>query len=260
MRADPRLRRLERSMSPTQLVLAFLAIAHRHRSADDYVRSLLAQPGSASPLTSIVGRVEVVMPRRHRGARASEIRVVVRQGADHAAFLYHLALGLDAAALAFAASGTLRIEVVKLRLGDAFEDTLSRRARSADADDPVIVSWRLWRDAALALVDEIRIEDEARLELEHVHLRGRTALFDETVDAWQQLLHDADGLERLARLLAHRHHKPVRSRRRRRARRGRGLQPRVDLRVQRLTAQARVEALGDVGRDDEAATIVRSWL
>jgi hypothetical protein len=102
MTAERRLAKIERSLSPTELVLHWLEEAHRYDDVEAYGRAIYALGPGALPLERLIDEArhsaEIGCPRGSRERRDQAIRTAIRQ----TVFLFHLvfqAISLAQAAL-----------------------------------------------------------------------------------------------------------------------------------------------------------------
>jgi hypothetical protein len=203
MRQGHRLDALERTLSPTGIILGWLETARNSETPTHYARELLDLPGAPHPLDQILDQVETALRGRHPGEERWHVDRMVWRAVGDAAFLFHLALRMDDAAGSFADRGELSRLLLQCQLGAAVEDEAraSRRRRSRPLDDehgrPGAAG--VWARAALDLVDDMRVEREARTLLERAHYRGQSTLFRSSSRAWEDFEAACEVLDGMAR-------------------------------------------------------------
>jgi hypothetical protein len=175
MTSERRLAKLETSLSPTQLVLRWLAEAHAHGSLEGYVRSLLDLPGDQQPIDRLCREAHEGVRTRLRGKPGWEIRNAVNSALRETVFRFEL---------------VLRIYVTTRELLDreALIDTaLSAHvalATSEEAGDTDRLAAR--RDLLLFRVGELQAAQEARETAEERYLDGHAALFSDVEATWEE--------------------------------------------------------------------------
>lgn len=252
MRGGPRLRRLERALSPRQAVLAWLVTAQRHPSLDAYARSLLDVPGPR-PLEALLGRAESNARRRQAGALPMEARRTVDRAAGDAVFLYQLVLELNRDAETRLSSLLLGTMVTRSSLDIAAERWERERSLMPGPDLPSREVWSLWARQAEELALEVRMDDEARQRFEHSYFAGHPVLFEDLAERWGAMGERVDDLVTEAR------RPPWRRSRRRPPRHTpvpNDMEVRITERCRTLADAARLEAFTRLGRTAEARRLV----
>ena len=187
MSLHARITALERTLSPTEATLAWLAEAHRCRTLSAYLEGLLDDPRRTGPLEGVtrqaVGSVTGRVARRYGESLDGARRIAARD----AIFLVKLVLGLEDTLGTAIATGSLRWLAL-----DAQLDALVAEARCSERTAPPgrrvpdrRVAWRAmmaqWLTEAYAL-------EEARRLLQWRYLGGTTALFPATAEGWERVL------------------------------------------------------------------------
>jgi hypothetical protein len=252
MTAERRLARVETSLSPTQLVLRWLAEAHQYDDFDTYTRAIFAVGPEALPLDRLVrearASAEAGSRRESREQRDETIRTAIRQ----TVFLFHLVLraielaqaALDREALLHSAL-CAHLGLVMADDGTAGHSVFQSRAAGLTA----------LRGGAVARASELRALEAARKRVEARHLDGYPALFPATVLSWLGQRERTEGLAAITVQLAELE----------------GLAPVpaddpdvFEARVGELMADhvepARVKALDEMGEGRRAVSIAMAWL
>ena len=264
MRPKPRLRRMERSLSPTQAVLAWLAVAQRYANPDDFARSLIDLPGSPRPLDGIIDQVEALARARNVDGDEWVVWHAVRQAGGDAALLYFLAARLDAAATDLADRATVNVLLVQDRLGHAADGAGDPSGTSGHSweSGAAGASWAQWSAVGREIVCDVRVEDMTRRVLERDYFRSHTTLFPDTAAEWRRLQTAIEGLDRLMNAV------PTGSARGRASTSAtddtemapEALEARIVARARDLVDDARIAAFEYLGRPDAAYAIATARL
>jgi hypothetical protein len=173
-----RVAKIEESLSPTQLVLRWLAEAHAYGDVPAYVASLLDKDPPVAPLDRLAREAVHGARTSMRGKRPEVVEAAVRSALRETVFRYEL---------------VLRINVVAHDLVD--REGLIDAALSAqvalvtrqEKREPKDVEWLgQLRDLLLARVDELLTTQEARTLAEERYLDGHAALFPDLAAAWDE--------------------------------------------------------------------------
>jgi hypothetical protein len=191
-----RLEKVEAALTPTQLVLRWLAEAHAHGSLEAYVRSILDDPPESYPLNRLCREAtENVRP----GSRGREQPNPVRKALQDTVFRFELVMRINVTTHELLDREALVQAAVAGHVAHLASEPTEARA------DPSYRE-RLAASRALALrrVVELHAAQEARSMAETRYLDGRLALFPEGLAAWDAQVHDAERLavmtDRLAEL------------------------------------------------------------
>ena len=191
MTSERRLAKLETSLSPTQLVLRWLAEAHAYGTLEAYVGSILDLPGDQQPIDRLCREANEGVRTRLRGKPAGEIRKAVNPALRETVFRFEL---------------VLRIYVTTRELLDreALIDTaLSAHvalATSEEAGDTDRLA--TLRDLLLFRVGELHAAADARTSVEQRYLDGHAALFPDVVVAWAEQVRSTEMIADVAVRLA----------------------------------------------------------
>lgn len=242
---------LEATLSPTQLVLRWLAEAHSHGSLTAYVAAILDDEPEDFPLNRLC-REAVAGARAGTGKRAREqTEAAVRAALQQTVFRFEL---------------VLRINITTLELLDkqGLVDAVlcGHLAMLASGHPPIAaggpaVAEQLGssRDLALRRVGELHACQEARSLVESRYLDGHPALFpdgfqewEEQVAATERLAVMADRLSELDGAARPSFDMPD------------AIAARVPSAVADLVEPAKVTALEKIGEGDRAIRIATSWV
>ena len=175
MTSERRLAKLETSLSPTQLVLRWLAEAHAYGSLEAYVGSLLDVPADQQPIDRLCREASDGARARLRGKPAEQVRKAVNSALRETVFRFELELRIYV---------TTRELLDREALIDAALSAHVSLATSEEAADTDHLA-RL-RDLLVCRVGELHAAEEARAIAERRYLDGHGALFPDVATAWQE--------------------------------------------------------------------------
>ncbi|MDR3635097.1 MAG: hypothetical protein P4L84_14930 [Isosphaeraceae bacterium] len=252
MTAERRLVALETSLSPTQLVLRWLAEAHQYDDFDAYSRAIFALGPGALPLDRLVREARASAEAASQHGSREQGDDALRAAIRRIVFLFHLVLraielaqaALDREALVCTALSA-HLGLVMADEGRAWHSVFPNRAAGLTA----------LRDGAVARSAELRALEAARKRVETRYLDGYPALFPATVRTWTEQRERTDTLAEITVRLAELE----------------GLAPMpandpdtFEARVGELIADhvepARVKALDEMGEGRRAVSIAMAWL
>lgn len=199
MTAERRLARVETSLSPTELVLRWLAEAHANDDFVAYSRAIYALGPGALPLDRLVrearGCAEAGNRHGSREKPDESIRAAIRQ----TVFLFHLVMqaivlagaALDREALMCTALSA-HLGLVMVDDGKAGHSFFPSRAEGLTA----------LRSGVVARASELRALETARERVEARYLGGHPALFPATVRGWTGQRERTDALAEITERLA----------------------------------------------------------
>lgn len=176
MRDRRRLARLEASLSPTQATLLWLAEAQRYSSLAAYAASLREQPTSGLPLVAVPQQARRAVRATLRGQPRIVVAEREQEALHEAVFLVQLVIELERSAQATLQRAELRWLVL-----------LSDWQPHSPAGHVPAEASKSRRTAVDDLFVTLAIAHEACSGLERRYLNGRSALFPETLAAWQEL-------------------------------------------------------------------------
>jgi len=248
-----RMAKLEATLQPREAVLHWLAEAQSYPGVVEYLRSqIVGQPVEAAPLSIIGTRVVAAVRAERKGQPREEVERAVHRAQGDAVFLFCLVVVLNGQALEIARVEGLRAAAVFYWMGtllggphgppESDEDARERR----DA-------WRSWRTVVDRLAADVRVETEARAELERRYLAGRAVLFPDAAAAWAGHVDFVERLFGLAEAI-----EPARATKRPSG--GESLAARVEALATRLADDARVKAYEIVGNRERAVSIMERRL
>jgi hypothetical protein len=194
MTLERRLDAIEPSLSPTQLVLRWMAEAHSFGDIESYVASLLSADPPVAPLDRLAREAAHGARAAMRGKRPELVNAAVRSALRETVFRFEL---------------VIRINVTAHELLDRevlFDTALSAHVALLTSEKPRPAKYaerfaRL-RDLLALRVSELRAAQEARSIVEKRYLDGHGALFPDVAAAWDEQTKDtqaiADAAVRLA--------------------------------------------------------------
>jgi hypothetical protein len=250
--AERRLVALESALSPTELVLRWLAEAHQYDDFDAYSHAIFALGPGALPLDRLVREARDAAEAGARGASRELRDEAVRSAIRRIVFLFHLVLrtievaqaALDREALVCAALSA-HLGLVMADEGRAWHSVFPNRAAGLTA----------LRDGAVARSAELRALEAARARVETRYLDGHPTLFPAIVRTWTGQRERTDTLAKITVRLAELE----------------GLAPMpaddpdtFEARVAELMADhvepARIKALDELGEGLRAVSVAMRWL
>jgi hypothetical protein len=192
-----RLDAVETSLSPTQLVLRWLADAHAFGDLEPYVASLLAADPPVASLDRLAREAVQGARTAMRGKRPEVVEAAVRSALRETVFRYEL---------------VLRINLTAHDLVDRealIDMALSARVALVAGEAKLDPGDRRWlgtlRDLVLFRVSELNAAGEARARVEQRYLDGHPALFPDLSAAWEEQVKSTTGIANMAVRLAEIH-------------------------------------------------------
>ena len=247
----PRARR--RSRLPWLVLIARLAEAQAFPGFVEYIRSqIVGQPVEAAPLTVIASRVVAAVRADRKGQPRDDVERAVLRAQGDAVFLFCLVVAVNGHVLEVAqfkgvCAAALTFWMGAL-LGGPHEPPTSGEA-ARDRHD----AWALWRTTVDQLSTDVRVEADARAELERRYLGGHPVLFADVADEWAEHVEVVERLVGLAEVF-----EPAKPGRR--PTRGESIQVRVEALATRLADDARVKAYELLGEREQAVSIMERRL
>ena len=194
MSLSGRVAKLETSLSPTQLVLRWLAEAHAFGDIPAYVASLLEKDPPVAPLDRLAREAVQGARTAMRGKRAELGEAAIRSALRETVFRYELVLRINVVALELLD----REALIDMALSAHVSLVTSRETR-----EPKDIEWLgQLRDLLLSRVDELQATAEARTLVQERYLEGRSALFPDVAAAWEEQLHSTQMIAAMAVRLA----------------------------------------------------------
>jgi hypothetical protein len=175
--ADRRLDKVDASLSPTELVLRWLAEAHAYDDFTAYTRSLVEVEPPTFPLDRLAHEAETSARQQARGLPREEAQALVRKAIVETVFRVQLVLQIYILAQEFLDREALIQAALSAQLALAIEadDRNSERATLPIAR---------FRDLLIGRVSELHAMEAARLEVERRYLDGVATLFPAGQRAW----------------------------------------------------------------------------
>jgi hypothetical protein len=187
-----RLDSLETSLSPTQLVLRWLAEAHAYGDLVPYLNSLLAQDPPVAPLDRLAREAVQGARTAMRGKRPELVDAAVRSALRETVFRFELVMRINVTAHELLEREALIDAALSANLALAFKDDDQR------ADQRRLEHLATLRDLICVQVDELLASGEARTLAEGRYLDGHGALFPAVAAAWDEQVHSTQLIAALA--------------------------------------------------------------
>ena len=198
MTAERRLRAIEASLTPTQLVLRWLDEAHAFGDLESYVRSQLAGPSSEGPLDRLAREAASGVRVSLRGKRPEVVGAAVASALRETVFRFDLVMRILVTTHDLLEREGLIEAALSARL--ALLTSEGRAERRRDTTYPE--RFATLRGLLLFRLAELRAAQEAREAVEVRYLAGHTALFPDAVEAWDAQLRSTEIIADLACRLA----------------------------------------------------------
>jgi hypothetical protein len=249
--AERRLRAVEASLTPTQLVLRWLDEAHAFGDLESYVRSQLAESSAEGPLDRLAREAASGARASLRGKRPEIVDAAITSALRETVFRFDLVLRILVATHDLLDREGLIEAALSAHL--ALLTTEGRAERRRDAS--YLERFATLRGLLLLRVAELRAAQEARAVVETRYLAGHTALFPNAVKAWDEQLRNTETLADLACRLAELDGVPPAE------------PPDPDVHSARVTElvadlvePAKTTALEKLGEGERAQSIATAWL
>jgi hypothetical protein len=176
--AERRLAAIEASLSPTELVLRWLAEAHGYDDFKTYTQALFDQDPSDLPMDRLAREAQTSARARSRGQPKEDIATAVRKALVETIFRAQLVLRINALTQECIDREVLIDGALSAHLG------LAVHAGSRQPIDEGPIGLVQVRDLLFARVTEVHAFEAARATVERKHLDGVTALFPAAVREW----------------------------------------------------------------------------
>jgi hypothetical protein len=197
MTLQRRVAAIETSLSPTQLVLRWMAEAHAFGDVPAYVASLLEKDPPVAPLDRLAREAIAGARTSMRGKRAELVDSAVRSALRETVFRYELVLHINV---------VIHDLVDREVLIDAALSAQVALVTHQEKREPKDIEWLgQLRDLLLSRVDELLAVQEARTTVEARYLNGHAALFPELARAWEEQIHGTQMIAAIAVRLAEIH-------------------------------------------------------
>ena len=173
MTAERRLRAVEASLTPTQLVLRWLDEAHALGDLESYVRSQLAEPSAEGPLDRLAREAATGARASLRGKRPEIIDAAIRSALRETVFRFDLVMRILVTTHELLEREGLIEAVLSAHLALLTSEGRATRRR----DMTYLERFATLRSLLLFRVAEVGAAQKARAAVETRYLGGHTALF-----------------------------------------------------------------------------------
>ena len=174
---DRRLAKVEASLSPSALVVRWLAEAHAYDDFTAYTRSLVEVEWPVFPLDRLAQEAKSNATQQVRGRPRGEAEAAINRSVVETVFRFQLVLRINILSYEFLDREGLVQALLSAHLALAIDadDRHSERATL-----PIVK----FRDLLIGRVNELHAMEAARLEVERRYLDGVPALFPAGQCAW----------------------------------------------------------------------------
>jgi hypothetical protein len=187
---------VEASLSPTQLVVAWITEAHSSGNVESYVGSLVAADPPQAPLDRLARQAARGARNATHGKRPEVVQATVRSALRETVFRFELVVRINVSAYELLEREAL--------IDAALAAQVTLLAATEKRDAATVEGLATRRDLALVRVSELRAAQEARSIVEERYLDGHGALFPDAAQAWTEQIRSseaiADAVVRLAEL------------------------------------------------------------
>ena len=194
MTTERRLAAVENSLSPTQLVLRWLAEAHSFGDLVPYVNSLLAQDPPVAPLDRLAREAAQGARTAIRGKRPELVDAAVRSALRETVFRFELVMRINVTAHELLDREVLFETIFASQLALLLTQKRAQRL----ADESHLHRLRQCRDLTALRVNELLAARDARSTVEARYLDGRGALFPDVASAFDEQLRRSQELAVMA--------------------------------------------------------------
>jgi hypothetical protein len=189
-----RLDGVETSLTPTQLVLRWLAAAHSFGDVVPYVASLLAQDPPVAPLDRLAREAVHGARTAMRGKRPELVDGAVRSALRETVFRFELVMRINVTTKELLD----REELIAALFASQLAMVLSEGGEKRLRDDSHLSRLELCRRLTLLRVNELLASRDARLSVEARYLDGHPALFPDVARAFEEQLHQSQEIAAMA--------------------------------------------------------------
>ena len=194
MTLERRVSKLEESLSPTQLVLRWLAEAQAYGDIPAYVASLLSQDSPETPLDRLAREAVGVTRTAMRGKRPELVEAAIRSALRETVFRYELVIRLNATTHELLDREGLRATL----LASHIALVLSERGGKHPPDEFHLRRLEQCAGLTRLRVNELLAWQEARASIETRYLDGHSALFPDVAAAFGAQLQDSGEIAAMA--------------------------------------------------------------
>jgi hypothetical protein len=196
--AERRLRAVEASLTPTQLVLRWLDEAHAFGDLESYVRSQLVEPPGEGPLDRLAREAASGVRVSLRGKRPEVVGAAVSSALRETVFRFDLILRILVTTHELLEREGLIDAALSAHIALLTTEGRAMRRR----DRTYLERFATLRGLLLFRVAELRAAHQARAVVEGRYLAGHTSLFPDAVTAWDEQLRNTETLADVAVRLA----------------------------------------------------------
>ena len=249
MTMERRAAKIEESLSPTQLVLRWLAEAHAYGDVPAYVISLLDQEPPVAPLDRLAREAAQGARTTNRGKRAEVEEASVRGALRETVFRFELVMRINVVAHEVLDREALIDAALSANLALAFNDDERR------GDPKRLEHLGQLRDLIAFRVSELHATAQARAIASDRYLQGQTALFPSVAGAWEEQVKGTTLIADMAVRMAKMDGVPAAA-----PKDPEGLSRRTAELFADLVEPARSDALDKLGEGRRAFDIANNWL
>ena len=198
MTLSRRVAKVEEALSPTQLVLRWLAEAHSFGDLEPYVASLLSQDPPVAPLDRLAREAAHGARTALRGKRPEIVDAAVRTALRETVFRFELVMKINVTAHELLD----REALIDAALSAHVSLLVSEDEKTRLADPTYAERFATRRDLLAFRVSELRAEQGARSTVEDRYLAGHAALFPDVARAWDEQVKSTEVIADMAVRLA----------------------------------------------------------
>ena len=188
-----RLDSVETLLSPTQLVLRWLAEAHGFGDIEPYVASLLATDPPVAPLDRLAREAVRGARAAMHGKRPELVDAAVRSALRETVFRFELVMRINVTAHELLEREGLIDAALSANLCLAFGDQ-----QDSLVDPKRLEHLATLRDLICVRVEELEASGEGRTIVEERYLDGHGALFPAVAAAWTEQIHSTELIAAMA--------------------------------------------------------------
>jgi hypothetical protein len=193
-----RVAKLEESLSPTQLVLRWLAEAHSFGDLEPYVASLLAQDPPVAPLDRLAREAVRGAQTAMRGKRPELVDAAVRSALRETVFRFELVMRINVTTRELLDGE----ELIAALFASHLAMLLNEPAGQHPGDESHLRRLELCRLELCRRVTELLASQEARSSVEAHYLDGHAGLFPDIATAFEEQLRSSQEIAVMARCAA----------------------------------------------------------
>ena len=194
MTLDRRLAEIDEALTPTQLVLRWMAEAHSFGDLEPYVNSLAAQDPPVAPLDRLAREAVHGARTAMRGKRPELVDAAVRSALRETIFRFELVMRINVTTKELLD----REELLAALFASQLAMLLGEAPDKEVAGDSHLRRLELCRRLTLLRVDELLASREARSSVEARYLDGHPALFPDVAAAFEKQLRSSQEVAAMA--------------------------------------------------------------